>query len=247
MGAYGKGVRSRKGFSVRASLHRTHCRPGRGADFRAARTYIIPMTAPKNPYAPPAGFALHPAALDRAAQEALVDEVLAAAARAPFYRNSVRGAPMSVQNTNLGALGWVADDHGYRYVAAHPFTGEAWPPIPQSLLTLWSRYADPDRPPDACLVNLYRDGARLGLHQDRDEATFSAPVLSVSLGDTALFRLGGLARSDPTRSLRLASGDVCVLAGAARLAFHGVDRTIPGSSTLVPGGGRLNLTLRRAA
>jgi alkylated DNA repair protein (DNA oxidative demethylase) len=199
------------------------------------------------PYVPPAGFALHPGALDRAAQEALTAEVLAAVAQAPWYRNSVRGTPMSVQNTNLGPLGWIADAQGYRYVSAHPQTGRPWPPIPASLLSLWARFADPERPPDACLVNLYRDDARLGLHQDRDEAELSAPVLSVSLGDTALFRLGGTKRSDPTRSLRLTSGDVCILAGEARLAFHGVDRTIPGSSSLVPGGGRINLTLRRAA
>jgi alkylated DNA repair protein (DNA oxidative demethylase) len=207
----------------------------------------MPAASPRSAYAPPSGFALYPGALIRAEQEALVAKVLAAAGDAPFYRNSVRGAPMSVQNTNLGVLGWVADAEGYRYVSAHPQTGRPWPPIPASLLSLWARFADPDRPPDACLVNLYRDGARLGLHQDRDEAEFTAPVLSVSLGDTALFRLGGTRRNDPTRSLRLTSGDVCILAGEARLAFHGVDRIIPGSSTLVPGGGRLNLTLRRAA
>ena len=198
-------------------------------------------------FAPPAGFALHPGALDRAEQEALVAEVMAAIEAAPLYRNTVRGQPMSILNTNLGPLGWIADDQGYRYVAAHPVTGKPWPAIPQRLKALWERFADPARPPDACLVNLYRDGAKLGLHLDRDEAEFSAPVLSVSLGDTALFRLGGTRRSDPTRSMRLSSGDVCLLAGEARLAFHGVDRTIAGSSSLIPGGGRLNLTLRRAA
>ena len=197
--------------------------------------------------AAPSGFVLHPGALDRAAQEGLVAEVMAAIDTAPLYRNTVRGAPMSVLNTNFGALGWIADDKGYRYVATHPLTGQPWPAIPRALLDLWNRCADPATPPDACLVNLYRDGARLGLHQDRDEAAFTAPVLSVSLGDTALFRLGGTRRGDPTRSLRLASGDVCLLAGDARLAFHGVDRTIAGSSSLVPGGGRINLTLRKAA
>jgi alkylated DNA repair protein (DNA oxidative demethylase) len=199
------------------------------------------------PFVPLPGFALHPEALTRAEQRALVAEVLAAVEVAPFYRNTVQGRPMSVQNTNLGVLGWIADARGYRYTAAHPVTGQPWPAMPPALLALWDRYAGADRPPDACLVNLYRDDARLGLHQDRDEAEFSAPVLSVSLGDTALFRLGGTRRTDPTRSMRLASGDVCVLAGEARLAFHGVDRTVPGSSTLIPGGGRLNLTLRRAA
>ena len=114
------------------------------------------------------------------------------------------------------------------------------------MLALWAELCDPVTPPDACLVNLYREGARMGLHQDRDEADFGFPVLSVSLGDTAIFRIGGVKRGGPTRSVRLASGDVCVLGGEARLAYHGVDRIVPGSSRLVPGGGRINLTLRRA-
>jgi len=204
------------------------------------------MSPVRSAFAPPSGFALHPGALDRAAQEALVAEVLAAVEEAPFYRPVAGGRPMSVMNSNLGPLGWVADAGGYRYSPAHPLTGQPWPPMPASLLALWRRYAGGELLPDACLVNLYRDGARLGLHQDRDEAGFEAPVLSVSLGDTALFRLGGTRRSDPTRSFRLSSGDVMLLAGDARLAFHGVDRILPGSSTLVPGGGRINLTLRRA-
>ena len=95
-------------------------------------------------------------------------------------------------------------------------------------------------------MNLYDADARMGLHQDNDEADFDYPVVSVSLGDTAVFRLGGLQRKDPTRSVRLASGDVCVLAGEARLAFHGIDRVVGGTSRLIPGGGRINLTLRRA-
>jgi alkylated DNA repair protein (DNA oxidative demethylase) len=197
-------------------------------------------------YIPPPGFGFHPAALDRTTQETLVAEVLAAAEEAPWYRNTVQGRPMSVENTNLGPLGWIADDKGYRYTPLHPTTGRPWPPMPKVLLDLWDRYAGADRAPDACLVNLYREGARLGLHQDRDEAEFTAPVLSISLGDTAVFRLGGPRRSDPTRSMRLSSGDVVVLGGEARLAFHGIDRILPGSSTLLPGGGRLNLTLRRA-
>jgi len=153
---------------------------------------------------------------------------------------------MSVRMTNFGALGWATGVRGYRYDARHPVTGEPWPPIPARLLTLWAELADAATPPDACLVNVYDADARMGLHQDRDEADFSLPVLSVSLGDTALFRLGGPDRRGATRSLRLASGDVCLLAGEDRLSFHGVDRIVPGSSTLVPGGGRINLTLRRA-
>jgi alkylated DNA repair protein (DNA oxidative demethylase) len=194
------------------------------------------------------GFRLLPARLDAGAQSALLDAVLQAVSASPLYRPITPGGrPMSVEMTNLGPLGWVTDAKGYRYADRHPVTGEPWPPIPPVLLALWAELADPATPPDACLVNLYRDGAKMGLHQDRDEADFGFPVLSVSLGDTAIFRLGGVRRSDPTRSVRLASGDVCLLSGPARLAYHGVDRILTGSSRLVPGGGRINLTLRRAS
>lgn len=194
-----------------------------------------------------AGFSVHPEALNAAAQRALLEDILQAVELAPFYRPVTPGGrPMSVMMTNLGAVGWFTDKDGYRYVERHPVTGAPWPPIPASLIELWNRYGDPQRPPDACLVNLYQEGAKMSLHQDKDEADFTAPVVSVSLGDTAVYRLGGLKRTDATASLRLRSGDVCVLAGAARLAFHGVDRVLGGSSQLVPGGGRINLTLRRA-
>lgn len=174
-------------------------------------------------------------------------EVLEAAKEAPFQRQLTPGGkPMSVEMTGLGPLSWVTDARGYRYEAVHPLTGMAWPAIPGALLDLWAELCDPAVPPDACLVNLYREGAKMGLHQDRDEADFGFPVLSVSLGDTAIFRLGGTKRTDPTTSLRLASGDVCVLGGEARLAYHGIDRVLAGSSRLIPGGGRINLTLRRA-
>lgn len=192
------------------------------------------------------GFRLVPGRLDEGRQRALLAEVLSATAAAPFYRPVTRGGPMSVEMTNLGPLGWLTDAAGYRYGAAHPQTAAAWPPIPAALLDLWAELCDPGTPPDACLVNLYRSGARMGLHQDRDEADFAFPVLSVSLGDTAIFRIGGTRRAGPTATVRLASGDVCILAGEARLAFHGVDRILSGSSQLVPGGGRINLTLRRA-
>jgi alkylated DNA repair protein (DNA oxidative demethylase) len=147
--------------------------------------------------------------------------------------------------TNLGTLGWVSNRAGYRYQATHPETGRPWPLIPPVLLDLWAGLSGWTGPPDACLVNLYRDGARMGLHQDRDEADLDAPVLSVSLGDTAVFRIGPASKG-PCRSLKLASGDVCALTGSARLARHGIDRLLAGSSRLIPGGGRINLTLRRA-
>lgn len=194
------------------------------------------------------GFRLLPGRLDAASQTALVAEVLAAAEQAPFHRQVTPGGkPMSVEMTGLGQLSWVTDARGYRYEPAHPLTGQAWPAMPKVLLDLWTELADAAVPPDSCLVNRYGDRAKMGLHRDEDEADYGFPVLSVSLGDTAIFRLGGLKRTDPTRSFRLASGDVCLLAGESRLAYHGVDRIIPGSSRVVPGGGRLNLTLRRAA
>jgi alkylated DNA repair protein (DNA oxidative demethylase) len=192
----------------------------------------------------PGGFRIFPARLDPSEQRALVDTVMASNA---FYRPFTPGGKaMSVAMTNFGPLGWVTDSAGYRYEHRHPFTKAAWPPIPLVLIELWRELGDRLVPPDACLANLYRKGARMGQHQDRDEADFSFPVMSVSLGDTAIFRIGGLSRGDPTRTVRLASGDVCVLSGEARLAYHGVDRIVAGSSRLVPGGGRLNLTLRRA-
>jgi alkylated DNA repair protein (DNA oxidative demethylase) len=193
------------------------------------------------------GFDLWPGLLDAAAQRELVEAVMAATKVAPFANyGTAYGKPMSVAMTAFGPLGWTSDAGGYRYAERHPGTDQPWPAMPPVLLDLWARLGDPDTPPDSCLINLYRDGARMGLHQDRDEVDPRFPVLSISLGDTAVFRIGGTSRKDPTRSLKLSSGDVCRLSGPARLAFHGVDRILAGSSGLVPGGGRINLTLRRA-
>ena len=193
------------------------------------------------------GFRLLPGALDASAQAELAAEVLAATEISPLYRPVTPGGQaMSVRMTNLGPLGWVTDSRGYRYEPCHPGTGQPWPPMPARLIELWTNLTQAPAPPDACLVNVYGPEARMGLHRDMDEADFTFPVLSISLGDVAIFRLGGPGRKDPTRSFRLASGDVCVLAGPARLWFHGVDRILPGSSRLIPGGGRINLTLRRA-
>jgi len=189
---------------------------------------------------------LSPNYLDRGQQEALLADIERVIAQAPLYTPHVpSGAPMSVRMTNCGALGWITDARGYRYEPAHPVTGNPWPPIPDALLQAWRDLAPDAPPPEACLVNYYGPDARMGLHQDRDEEDFSAPVVSISLGDTCIFRVGGTTRKAPTTSFRLASGDAMILAGAQRLAFHGVDRIIPGSSTLLPDGGRINLTLRR--
>ena len=193
------------------------------------------------------GFHYWPGRLNEGAQADLLGEINAGLEAAPFYRPVTPGGkPFSVRMSNLGPLGWVSDRAGYRYQPTHPETGLAWPPIPPVLLDLWTEVTAWPTPPDACLVNLYREDARMGLHQDRDEADLGAPVLSVSLGDTAVFRIGPAGKG-PTRSLKLNSGDVCALTGPARLARHGIDRLLAGSSRLIPGGGRINLTLRRAA
>ncbi|MDN2566207.1 alpha-ketoglutarate-dependent dioxygenase AlkB [Aquibium sp. A9E412] len=196
----------------------------------------------------PRGVRHMPGYLDRAAQEALVDEIRAVVATAPLFvpRMPRTGKPMSVRMTNCGPLGWVTDQaRGYRYQAEHPQTGRPWPPIPAPLVALWEAVAGDARPPQACLVNFYADSARMGLHQDRDEQDLSAPVVSLSLGDTCLFRVGEPRRGGRTVSLRLNSGDVVVLGGEGRLCYHGVDRIYPATSTLLKNGGRINLTLRR--
>lgn len=189
-----------------------------------------------------------PGRLSRQEQEDLVEIIRQVVAEAPLYVPVMPGSgrPMSVRMTNCGPLGWVTDkERGYRYQATHPVTGLPWPAIPQVLLDLWRDIAGHPKDPEACLVNFYADDAKMGLHQDRDEADLSAPVLSISLGNTCLFRIGGLARADRTRSLKLESGDVFLLGGEGRLCFHGVDRIYPGTSTLLKSGGRINLTLRR--
>ncbi len=188
-----------------------------------------------------------PGYLDREAQDRLLAAVREVVANAPLYtpRMPRSGQPMSVSMTNCGPLGWMTDERGYRYQETHPVTGAPWPPIPDVLMAAWQDLSGYPLPPQACLVNFYGRGARMGLHQDRDEEDFAAPVVSLSLGDTCLFRIGGTTRQGPTRSFRLASGDAVVLGGEARLAFHGVDRIIPGTSRLLAEGGRINLTLRR--
>lgn len=190
------------------------------------------------------GALLYKAWLDADAQAALMDELRALTVQAPLFSPMTPyGRPMSVRMTSAGKYGWFSDRKGYRYIETHP-SGVPWPQIPAAVLELWRAITSLDRQPDCCLVNFYGDGARMGLHQDRDEADFSFPIVSVSLGDAALFRIGGTARKGSTQSFWLSSGDVLVLAGTARLAYHGVDRIRFGSSPLLKQGGRINLTLR---
>lgn len=188
-----------------------------------------------------------PGRLTAAEQGALLAELRAVVRQAPFFqpRMPKTGKPFSVRMTNCGPLGWVSDVDGYRYQPLHPETKEPWPLLPAPLLALWGELSGYAHPPEACLVNHYAAGAKMGLHQDRDEQDFDAPVLSVSLGDAALFRIGGATRGGRTTSLKLSSGDVLLFGGEARLAYHGIDRILSGSSTLLPEGGRINLTMRR--
>ena len=196
----------------------------------------------------PTGVRHLPDHLDRAAQEALVEDIRAVVQAAPLYVPAMprTGKELSVRMTNCGALGWVTDkERGYRYQAVHPVTQKPWPPIPDALLGLWREVSGYPHPPEACLVNFYSDAAKMGLHQDRDETDLSAPVVSVSLGDDCMFRVGETTRDGRTVSIRLKSGDVVILGGEGRLCFHGVDRIYPSTSTLLKNGGRINLTLRR--
>ncbi len=196
----------------------------------------------------PDGIHHFPGALDSAAQQALVEDIRSIVAAAPLFTPAMpkTGKEMSVRMTNCGALGWVTDkNHGYRYQPFHPVTGEPWPAMPARLLDIWQTFAGYAHQPEACLINFYSDTAKMGLHQDRDEQNFDAPVVSVSLGNTCLFRLGGTQRADKTVSFRLESGDIVLIGGPGRLAFHGVDRIYPETSMLLKNGGRINLTMRR--
>lgn len=193
------------------------------------------------------GFHILEGFLTRAEQEQIVAEVSGLIRHAPLFKPTMPGTgkPFSVRMSNLGEYGWVADKTGYRYQKTHPETHQPWPEIPASLQSIWQRVADYPHPAQACLVNYYDVSAKMGLHRDADEKDFGAPVVSISLGDTAVFRMAGASRKGPTSSIKLESGDVVVIGGSARLFYHGVDRILGGSSQLLKGGGRLNLTLRR--
>ncbi len=196
----------------------------------------------------PDGFKIIPEYLSPAAQADLVETLRGIAAEAPFYRPVMpgNGQPFSVEMTNAGPLGWVSDRSGYRYQSTHPSTGTAWPSIPAGILAAWDELTGYPAAPECCLINLYRgEKARMGLHRDADEEVFDAPVLSFSLGDSATFRLGGASRRGPTKAVTLHSGTVLVMGGESRMAYHGISKVFSGTSRLLNGGGRLNLTLRR--
>ncbi|MEM9843792.1 MAG: alpha-ketoglutarate-dependent dioxygenase AlkB [Pseudomonadota bacterium] len=190
------------------------------------------------------GFEIYKGYLSLKDQSDLVDELRRVVTKAPLFSPlTPSGRKMSVRMTSAGRYGWVSDRRGYRYAARHP-DGMEWPPIPESVLSIWRDLASAERDPDCCLLNFYDAQAKMGMHQDRDEANFDWPVLSVSLGDDGLFRMGNETRGGKTESIWLTSGDVVVMGGEARLKYHGIDRIRAGSSTLLENDGRLNLTLR---
>lgn len=201
----------------------------------------------------PPGFAHYPLYFDLDQQKALIAAVRDGVEHAPFFQPTMprTGAPLSVVMSNFGSLGWVTDKvGGYRYQDSHPKTGTPWPDLPPLLQTLWKDVTDWPNLPEACLINWYRSdanqgkGAKMGMHVDNDEHDMRAPVVSVSLGDPALFRIGGPTRGGKTHGIKLFSGDVVVLAGDARACHHSVSRVYYGQSALVPKGGRINLTMR---
>ena len=207
-----------------------------------------PAIKPFPDFAP--GVVLAKGYFDAGAQVALLEKLRAIVREAPLFSPLMprTGQAMSVQMTSCGAYGWFTDkDGGYRYEPCHPQTGKAWPALPKVLLETWRAFADGyPHDPDSCLINFYQGVAKMGLHQDRNEEDFSAPVVSVSLGDTCLFRLGQVdKRGGATKSLKLESGDVLVMGGASRLIYHGVDRVMADTSGLLKEGGRINVTMRR--
>ena len=190
------------------------------------------------------GFLIYKSLISADEQAEIVENIRAVLSQAPMFSpRTAWGKPMSVQMTSAGRFGWYSDSDGYRYEPKHP-NGNDWPAIPASVLRIWDEVSGVSRQPDCCLVNHYREKARMGLHQDNDEQDFDFPVVSISLGDDALFRIGGTDRKDKTESIWLSSGDACVMGGAARLAYHGIDRIRFGTSTLLKNAGRINLTLR---
>lgn len=186
--------------------------------------------------------------------ESVQQEILIAARtvvkQAPLFRPTMPNSqPFNYSMTNCGELGWVADRHGYRYQQVHPNTLKVFPAMPQIIKNLAVEIAIETGnelfQPQSCLINFYSKGEKLGLHQDSTENNLSAPIISISLGDTGIFLLGGKLRNDATKQYIVQSGDVIVMGGESRNFFHAFKGTIPNTSNLLKNGGRLNLTIRQ--
>jgi alkylated DNA repair protein (DNA oxidative demethylase) len=187
---------------------------------------------------------IYPGLLDRRAQSLLTEQVRDVVREAPLVQfQTPYGKPMTVRISSAGKYGWTSDRTGYRYLAEQA-DGTPWPAVPPLALKVWKTVAGTDRQPESCLINFYAPEAKMGMHQDRDESDLTQPVVSISLGDDGLFRIGGLKRGGKTDSIWLRSGDVVVLGGEGRMNYHGIDRIKPETSTLLDKPGRLNLTMR---
>ncbi len=171
------------------------------------------------------------------------------ARQSPLFTPTMKsGKPFNYQMTNCGDFGWISDTKGYRYSETHP-NGKPWTPIPEMIYNLTKDLAnqigEPDYLPQTCLINFYQHDGKLGLHQDNSEKNLKPAIISISLGDDAIFLMGGNKRNSPTQEILLKSGDILQLFGDSRLAFHGIKKIIPGTSGLLKNGGRLNLTIRQ--
>ncbi|MEM9044170.1 MAG: alpha-ketoglutarate-dependent dioxygenase AlkB [Pseudomonadota bacterium] len=193
-----------------------------------------------------AGFEIYRNLLSQEKQIEMVDACREIIRQAPLVRPMTAwGKPMTVRMTSAGRAGWVIHRGKYQYRAHHPETDLPWPQIPPAILEPWRRLDLWPGDPACCLLNWYDAEARMGLHQDKDEGLFEAPVLSISLGDPARFRMGGIEKGSKTQSTILSSGDVVVMRGDARLAYHGIDRILAdGLPNPITARGRINLTLR---
>jgi len=211
----------------------------------------MPPTAPLFPDPLPPGFLHRAGVLDAKAQAALTAAVAGIAAEAPFAKARTKGGgSTSAAMTNCGAAGWWSDSKGYRYAQVHPETGKPWPAMPpafwDTVKAAVAGTAFDGFTPDACLINFYETGAKMGLHQDKDEKDFTQPIITVCLGDAADFMIGGFARGDKSFPVVVHSGDVMIMGGESRLRFHGIRKIYPGTSPLADVKGRISLTFRKA-
>lgn len=203
------------------------------------------------PPALPKGVIFRPKVASIALQQEMLAAVREIARLAPFQHPRTRGGGMtSAAMTNTGDAGWWSDAKGYRYITMQPGSDRPWPPMPDVFLEIVRRAVNgspwPAFQPDACLINFYAPGAKMGLHQDRDEKDFDQPIVTISLGDDADWLIGGLARTDKTTAFVVESGDAILMGPPGRLLFHGVRKIHPGTSPLSELQGRISLTFRKA-